>query len=60
MDYCPGSDPEDPHKRIDRICIVLYHPDFHRILTGKQLHFDFDVQMKSAYTIIWICRIQVL
>ena len=52
MDYYVGVDPVNPHKRIDRVRIVLNHPGVYRILTGKRLHFDFDDQMKSANTII--------
>jgi hypothetical protein len=48
MDYYPGVDPDGPHKRIDRVCIVLNHPGVYRILNGKQLHFDFNVQMGAV------------
>jgi hypothetical protein len=57
MDYYPSRDPDNPHKCIDRVRIVLNHPGVYRILTGKQLHFDFDDQMNSANMIIWLCRI---
>ena len=57
MDYSMGVDPDYFDECADRVCIVLNHPGVYRTLTGKQLHFDFDDQMKSAHTIIWLCRI---
>jgi hypothetical protein len=56
MDYYVGVDPDNTHKRIDRVCNVLNHPGIYRILTGKQIHFDFDDQMKSANMIIFPCK----
>jgi hypothetical protein len=42
MDYSMGVDPVNPNKRTDRVRVVLNHPRVYRILTGKQLQFDFD------------------
>jgi hypothetical protein len=57
MDYSVGGDPDNFDECADWVRVVLNHPGGYRILTGKQLHSDFDDQMKSANTIIWLFRI---
>jgi hypothetical protein len=58
MDYSMGVDPDDPHQRNDRVCIVPHHPDFYRILTGKQLHFEIVIKCSCEQEIFGVssCR----
>jgi hypothetical protein len=49
-----GVDPDHFDECADWVRIVFNHPGVYRILTGKQLHSDFDDQMKSATMIIWL------
>jgi hypothetical protein len=56
MVYYVGVDPDHFDKCADRVRVVLNHPGVYRILTGKQFRFDFDDQMKSVKTIIFLFK----